>query len=353
MNIQGDGRDVWPFVNPDDFSRFDCSKLDQWEIVFQHAQNKRVLLHFVTQETENEKLFDGGDTGPVRKLYYRELIARFGHHLAISWNLGEENGPANFSPEGQNDAQRKAMAKYIKTHDPMKNLLVLHTHSSPNNRKPILDSILGYEYLDGLSLQQSTPPDVHAVVKEYLEKSAKAGHQWLINMDELGPHYKGALPDEQDPGHDTIRQDVLWGALMAGSAGVEWYFGYQHPHNDLDCQDWRSRDILWDQTSYALNFFRTHIPFAEMENRDELSNEHNFCLAKVGETYAIYQAAGANSTIDLSGIDGNFSVQWYDPRNGGELQNGSLREVKGGSVQTLGKSPNKPEKDWVILVKKS
>ena len=36
--------------------------------------------------------FDNGDLGPQRKLYYRELIARFGHHLALNWNLGEEVG---------------------------------------------------------------------------------------------------------------------------------------------------------------------------------------------------------------------------------------------------------------------
>ena len=29
--------------------------------------------------------------GPERKLYCRELIARFGHNLALNWNLGEEN----------------------------------------------------------------------------------------------------------------------------------------------------------------------------------------------------------------------------------------------------------------------
>lgn len=353
MNIQGDGRDVWPYISPDDVTRFDCSKLDQWEIVFEHAQKKRILLHFVTQETENEKLLDGGDTGPERKLYYREMIARYGHHLAITWNLGEENGPANFSPNGQSDAQRKAMAQYLKTHDPMKNFLVVHTHSTPNNRKPILDSLLGYEYMDGISLQQSTPPDVHRVVKEYLKKSADAGHPWVINMDELGPHYKGALPDEQDPGHDTIRQDVLWGALMAGGAGVEWYFGYQHPNNDLDCQDWRSRDILWDQTRHALHFFNKLIPVAEMESMDELTPaENDFCLANPGQSYAIYQPASGSSSLDLSGHEGTFSVQWYDPRNGGKLLKGSLEEIQGGAVQALGTSPDMPEKDWIILVKK-
>ncbi|MEL6251473.1 MAG: DUF5060 domain-containing protein [Bacteroidota bacterium] len=353
MNIEGDGRDIWPYTAPDEFERFDCSKLDQWEIVFQHAQDKGILLHFITQETENEKLLDGGNTGPLRKLYYRELIARFGHHLAITWNLGEENGRADWTPVAQNDAQRKAMARYINSHDPMNNLLVIHTHASPHDRDPILDSLLAFKDLDGISLQQGNPAKVHEVAKEILKKSADAGHPWLINMDELGPHYKGALPDAQDPGHDTIRQDVLWGAYMAGADGVEWYFGYQHPNNDLNCEDWRSRDILWDQTRYALDFFNDYLPYAEMENRDELTTaENDFVLAKVGEIYAVYQPANGSSMLDLSGIEGSFTIEWYDPRNGGELQTGSVSEIEGNTSQDLGTAPDKPEKDWVILVQK-
>ena len=38
----------------------------------------------------------------------------------------------------------------------------------------------------------------------------------------------------------------LWGNLMAGGAGVEWYFGYTFPHNDLNCENWRNRDHMWD-----------------------------------------------------------------------------------------------------------
>ena len=44
------------------------------------------------EETENEMLLDNGEVGVERRLYYRDLIARFGHHLALNWNLGEENG---------------------------------------------------------------------------------------------------------------------------------------------------------------------------------------------------------------------------------------------------------------------
>ena len=68
----------------------DVSKLDQWEIVFAHGTEKGMFLHFKTMETENEMLLDDGDLGRERKLYYRELIARYAHHPALNWNLGEE-----------------------------------------------------------------------------------------------------------------------------------------------------------------------------------------------------------------------------------------------------------------------
>ncbi|MEL7340001.1 MAG: DUF5060 domain-containing protein, partial [Bacteroidota bacterium] len=77
LNIEGDGKDVWPYTGYDERSRFDCSKLAQWEMVFDHMDDLGLMLHIITQETENERLLDDGDTGPQRKLYYRELIARY------------------------------------------------------------------------------------------------------------------------------------------------------------------------------------------------------------------------------------------------------------------------------------
>ena len=53
-----------------------------------------------------------------------------------------------------------------------------------------------------------------------------------------------AKPDADDPSHDEVNGPVLWGNLMAGGAGVEWYFGYKFAHSDLNCEDWHSRDAL-------------------------------------------------------------------------------------------------------------
>ena len=350
MNVQGDGKDVWPWTDENERYRFDCSKLDQWEIVFNHMDNLGLMLHIVTQETENELLMDIGELGVQRKLYYRELIARFSHHLGVTWNLGEENGPVHWSPKGQNDKDRKAMAKYIKKQDPYQSLVVLHTHAVPKSQDLFLEPLLGYQFLDGPSLQTHKPELVHNITKKWISESQKNGRNWVVNQDEIGPADTGAKPDKDDPGHDGIRHQVLWANLMAGGAGVEWYFGYKFAHNDLKCEDWRSRDILWDQTRYAIDFFQQYLPFTEMQSADDLTdNKNDFVFAKNDNTYAIYQAEVKETRLNLFGSKNSFVVKWFNPRTGEALQNGTVRKIRGGGKVDIGFPPKK-DKDWVALI---
>ena len=350
MSVQGDGNDVWPWTDINERYRFDCSKLDQWEIIFDHMDQLGLMLHIVTQETENELLLDIGETGVQRKLYYRELIARFSHHLGVTWNLGEENGPLHWTPKGQSDKDRKDMAKYIKTHDPYKNLVVLHTHADPKAQDLFLNPLLGFPYLDGPSMQTKDPNTIHDITLKWINESAKAGKQWVVCQDEIGPADKGAMPDADDSEHNSIRNEVLWANLMAGGAGVEWYFGYKYAHNDLKCEDWRSRDILWDQTRVALEFFQKYIPFQNMKSADGLTdNPNDYVFAENGNTYVVYLPEVKSTELNLWGIDAEFSVKWYNPRVGGALQKGSVKTVKGGSKVSIGLPPSK-EKDWVALI---
>ncbi|MCL5129253.1 DUF5060 domain-containing protein [Algibacter sp. L4_22] len=350
MNVQGDGKDVWPWIDENERYRFDCSKLDQWEIVFDHMDKLGLMLHIVTQETENELLLDIGELGVQRKLYYRELIARFSHHLAITWNLGEENGPVHWSPKGQNDSDRKAMAKYIKSHDPYQSLVVLHTHSQPKDQDLFLNPLLGYPFLDGPSLQTHEPDLIHEITKKWIDESQKKGRNWVVNQDEIGPADTGAKPDKDDSNHDDIRHKVLWANLMAGGAGVEWYFGYKFDHNDLKCEDWRSRDAVWNQTRYALEFFQKYLPFAEMQSADGLTdNVGDFVFAKNDHTYAIYLPEVKETKINLFGSRNTFQVKWYNPRRGEALQNGTIKKIQGGQKVGIGFPPSK-QKDWVALL---
>ena len=350
LNILGDGEDVWPYTGRNERYRFDCSKLDQWEIVFSHAEKMGLMLHIVLQETENETLLDCGYLDVQRKLYLRELIARFSHHLAITWNLGEEHNPVDFSPYGQTYNDTKLMADYLRKHDPYDNFIVVHTHAAMEQRRKDMTAYLGFRNIEGPSMQCGSVDDVHNETKKWLENSQDSLHQWVVCSDEIGQHWKGALPDEVDPAHDTIRYRVLWGNLMAGGAGVEWYFGYMYPHSDLSCEDWRSRDLLWDQTKTALDFFHTYLPFGEMRNADELTSERDdFCFAKDGEIYAIYIPEGDATVIKLP--SGNYNAEWFNPRTGGPLLKGKVEKLSGGNVST-GKPPVEDGKDWVCLIRK-
>ncbi len=353
MNINGDGKDVWPYVSPEDFTRFDVSKLAQWEILFEHMQEKGIALHIVLQETENENLLDNGNTGPLRQLYLQELIARFGHHNGLIWNLGEENGPASWSPIGQNDAQRKAMAKFLKENDPYQHPVLLHTHSHDPLRKNILDSILGYPHIDGLSLQQAEREYAPRIVEQWKEKSNANGTPWAISMDEIGKWHTGAKIDKDDPEHYTLIRYALWGTLLSGASGVEWYFGGKQPQNDLNSEDWGQRHQLWKFTNNAKSFFETYLPYWEMEPcQNLLSNKRAFGLAKPSITYALYIPGGSNTKLNLIDADGNFTVQWYHPWQGGELVAGSMTMVTGGQMVLLGKPPYATDKDWVVLLTK-
>ncbi len=84
MNVQGDRKDVWPWIHENERYRFDCSKLYQREIVFDHMDRLVLMLHFVLQETENELLLGIGQLGVQRKLCLGELIARFSHDLVVT-----------------------------------------------------------------------------------------------------------------------------------------------------------------------------------------------------------------------------------------------------------------------------
>lgn len=350
-NIKGDDQNVFPYIDYDTYDRFDCSKLDQWEILFSHADSLGMFLHFKTLEAENQGLLDNGGVGANSKLYYRELIARFGHHLALNWNLCEENGDwvkNNITPP-QFKWQRLSMAGYFADHDPYKHHIVIH------NGNPFDDLLGPFSPLTGPSVQTNRADfgHVHGAVLEWINKSKKAGKQWAVACDEPGDAQHSLLPDAEDPDHDNARMNGLWGTFMAGGWGTEWYFGYAHPHSDLTCQDYASRDLFWDQGKIALDFFKDNkIPFTEMESHDEMVlTKGDYCFAKPGEIYVFYLKNGS-SKADLSSVSGSLEVKWFNPRSGGELQNGSRKTVTSGNDVDLGVSPQNDGKDWVVLVRK-
>jgi hypothetical protein len=142
---------------------------------------------------------------------------------------------------------------------------------------------------------------------------------------------------------------------MAGGAGVEYYFGYQLPENDLNCEDFRARDKSWDYCRIALDFFRDNrIPFWEMNNANTLiGNQKNdnsrYCFAKAGELYLVYLPDGGETKIDLAGTSGKFSLKWFNPREGGAPKANGNAAINGGGTATL-TAPSAA--DWLAVIVK-
>ncbi len=307
----GDGADTWPWNDPGVRDRFDCSKLDQWEIVFSHMDKAGVQLHLLTQETENDHALDGGELGPIRKLYYRELIARFAHHLAMIWNLGEENT--------NSDAQRKAFAQYIRDVDPYDHPITVHTFY--NAADTFYDGLLGDANFEATSIQGDGSSYNHWATS-LRQRSAQALRKWAIYGDEQGPAVQSDLSNL-----DTLRKDPLWGNLMGGGAGVEWYFGYQGSFGDVQSEDWRLVGNLWEQTNHALRFFQDYLPFWQMQPDNGLASggTNPKVLAEPDEVYAVYLPSGGST--DLAVASASYTVRWYNPRTGGTLQNGTVTSI--------------------------
>lgn len=347
MNVMGDGKDVWPWTNENERYRFDCSKLDQWEVVFDHMDKIGLVKHVITQETENENLLDIGQTGIQRKLYYRELVARFGHHPGIVWNMGEENGITHWSPIGQTDKLRKDMIRYMRNLDTYGNPIVIHTLPSLKDHERTMTPLLGDQSdLEGVSFQIHHLHDAYATTKKWRQLSADSARQWVIWIDEIGPAGKGVLPDDFPGQQDTVRKYVIWANLMAGGAGVEHYFGYKYAHNDLKCEDWRSRDRIWQHTAHALSFFKK-LPLKAMQPNDKVLSDHKgWCLSGDG-SFVIYLPNGGNPTAKLPA--GRYRMQWYNPRTGA-FTGKKVRIKSDGEV--LLTPPADQSADWAVLFTK-
>lgn len=374
-NAGGDGDNVWPFIQREDKLHYDCSKLDQWATVFEHGTQKGMYLHFKMQETENDdhkkgkngggsvpESLDGGNLRNQRKLYCRELIARFGHNLALNWNLGEENT--------QSTSQQLAMINYIAQLDAYDHNIVVHTF--PNEQDKVYRPLLGTSSkLTGTSLQNSSLKTTHEQTVKWVEASTESGKPWVVAFDESGSAAHAQCPDlgyQGFDGHDRtgkmvytqheVRKQTLWGQLMGGGAGCEYYFGYQFAENDILCEDWRSRDQSWDYCRIAIQFFHDNeIPFWEMKCMDELvgNPDHGiskYCFAKENEVYLVYLPSGGDSELDLSGAKGEFSVQWFNPRDGGSLTSAAITSVSGGGKVSLGKPPAEVGEDWLAVVQR-
>lgn len=363
MNIGGDGQDVWPWAgtpNPkgsptNDNVHFDIGKLRQWEIAFAHAQRKGLFLHFVFNEAEgpNKRELDNGELGSERKLYYREIVARFGHHLALQWNLCEEYDIVfNFGPD-----RIRAFADYLRAIDPYGHPITVHSAGNPVEQ---LRFTYGDPRFSMTSIQLNQRP-IHEITEAIRSATAAAGRPLPISLDEFTldrGQSASYVPVDDADGH---RKEKLWPTYFSGGM-IEFILD-----DLLQTESFKTpqRAALWRHVRIARQFME-ELPFWEMAPADELAADGATIplgigegktvplgpqvFAKPGEVYAVYLPKGAPSgTLDLSGLAGDAEQRWFNPRTG--RFEGGRKPIRGGNRIALGPPPSAPEEDWVVLIR--
>ena len=363
--LDGNGQDtaVWPWLTPDVESRdrFSVAKLAQWEVVFSHMDSLGISMNMVTQDRINQWDLDGGELGRIRKLFYRELVARFGHHLGVVWNLGEENSATT--------AQIKDYANFISDWDAYDHPIVSQANGTLDAHDRYYTPLLGFENFDGPSMQvgltdldsltipQSPPGRIHNAMLKWVTASREAGFPWVVNLDEIGHWSDGVVPDgdPRDPTNRRVRREAFWGTLMAGGAGVDWYFGSDpFEYNDLWMEDFRVREQFFRRTGDAVRMIRnSQLPYWEMQNLNVISSVPTvWVYGTPGEAYFVYSPYLEPFTLNLPA--GEYDIRWYDAFSGGPLQEGTLTEIAipSDSAQVSIGSPYDFAQDAVAVVTK-
>ncbi len=311
-NAGGDENNVWPWVGAtpaqamQNHEHFDLGKLQEWETLFTYIQNKGIVLHLVFED-------DSGWNGFNRTLYYREMVARFGHHNGLYWNLSEEYN------ESYTANEIKAFAQLMSDIDSYGHPLTVHHAGSLTNWQ----AFVGDPHFDLTSFQTSLSPQ-NASAISWINLTAASGRPLPIAFDETG---------KIGAGNRDLARHIVWSVYLGGG-NFEMHTSPLASYTDF-------ADHFADMQ--RARTFMELMPFSEMLPANSLvSGATAYLLTKPGQVYAAYLPQGGAILLDLSGTSSTFDAIWFNPRSGATQSAGA---VSGGAIRTFSAPDNN---DWAL-----
>jgi hypothetical protein len=328
-NIDGDRNDTWPWLGstPEDAKtntdRFDVAKLKAWDDFFNYVQSKGIALHFVLNDDSAWHDYD-------HERYYREMIARFGYHPALIWNLSEE---AN---EIYTDEEQVSLADTLQDMDAFNHPVTVH-------RTPPWP-FLGNDNFDLTSIQpgegstdfaRAALADFNAIVVDHVQQSEAQGRPIPVMIDETP-----RVTSVDDSVRLKMRSEVVYQIFLAGGS---YELHFQDAYGGSGSVRFEDLTPLLDDMRRARGFLETQ-PFEEMSACNNLlpNPDNGSCFGKSGQHYLIYIQSGVDTKVDLSSVPGVFDVKWYNPISG-EMQPG--QPVSGSGLRSF--TPPSSN-DWLL-----
>ncbi len=353
MNLGGDAKDTFPMISPSEKTRYDLSKLQQWEIFFDYGQQLGVYYTVLLAETEdaNEFFWDNGlrgSVGPERKLYYRMMSAIMNHHHGIKWVIAEECS----SPV----AEREAYMSFLKepSINPYDRPVTFHTGwgTNPNS---YFDHV-NYPDMDTTSTQTTfNDGQMFSYAQKIHTDSAANGEPLVAFFDEP----QKIENDETDfvNGYAHGRRNKMWPFFMGGGSGFSWYIQKDGGGHGFDqtIEDFSLMQSSFVFCQHIRKFF-AGLPVSEMDASSSLASSGSggptFTFYKENEVYALFNPNnGGAFNLDLSAASGTFRVRFFNPRTGEFSDAGTVNG--GGSNVNLGTAPTETDSDWAVMVSRA
>jgi hypothetical protein len=341
FNRPGPAQDVYPYVDSGiapwttatALKTFDCSKLDQWEIVFEHMTKKGLLINVCLSQLGNVSYFENAEgllttTDPfalTRKLFYREMVARFAHHCAVTWNIVETTDANSMFATDQTKSltgqQMINFAAYIHSVDPYGHLVDVGTEL--NEPEPMYIPTVGADtnaYVGGIAIIN----DMHSAYEYpsfYWNQNQRTKKPYICFQDQV----YGGVPYFADTAvADSIAAywgiEVMWPHLLDGGSGIE--FNTENQGRQLE--DLRKFDRLWTQVAIAQRFMAGQ-PLQIMHPGDGqiTSGQTRYPYCQVGTDSLFLVKINSNFDKFFNFSDASkyqagdkFSISWFIPKTG-------------------------------------
>jgi hypothetical protein len=329
---------AWPAQSPKDiyhpgfnYKRFDIPYWQKFERLLRAAREKDIVISVVLDMADSRV----HPEGPDEYRFLRYAIARLAAYSNVTWDLGDDLDGF------RDDVWARETGSLIKQWDPYRRLATSHpVHPEHQDRAA--------EWFDFTSVQDWSRRQ-HAFMLDQRRLQERTGRIIPQTNEEYGyeDHYPMYSLGGESDSADALRR-CAWEIVMAGAYQTTGETARRGtgiwPDSGGGWVNGRGDDSMTMLQGYArmVDFF-TSFEWWQASPHDELvAGGHAFCLAKPGDTYALYLPRGGTASVRLQ--PGTYAVSWYDPATG---ETAALPDAKGG----LWKSPAAPGPgDWALLL---
>ena len=317
-----------------DYTRFNIPYWQKWERMLRFARDRDMIISVVLDISTHHAQAAAGS--PDERRYIRYAVARLSAFSNITYDLGDD------LDSFRDETWAHETGTLIESWDPYKHLATSHPVNRQHQDRAA--AWFGFTSIQDWSRRQ------HALMLEERQVQMKTGRVIPQTNEEYGyeDHYPHWAPAPPGDSAETLRH-TAWEIAMAGAYGTTgescrrgtnvW------PDTGGGWINGRGDDtmVMLKGYKHMVDFF-TSFEWWKTEPHDELVNHGAYCLAKPGETYAIYLPNGGDVSIKLE--PGSYEAKWFNAYTG---ETAPLPAVEGPSWT----SPQAPGwLDWALLLQR-